>query len=90
MRVRNRPRTLGDLISTLCFAGMAMWLASEAIVSLGARAVALQAGTGAAEAAAAAGWRALGLGTCALLCALGALRHVIAMLWLRLFGDGGR
>lgn len=88
MRVRNRPGTLGDLISTLCFAGMALWLAGEAILALGARAEALQTAAG-AEIAATAGWRALGLGICALFCALGALRHVISALWSRL-GGGGR
>lgn len=80
MRIRHRPRTLGDLISTLCFAGMALWLAGEALLVAEA-----EAATGADT-----GWRSLVLAVSAGLCLLGALRHVIAALWARLAGRDGQ
>lgn len=72
MRTKRRPRTIGDLISTLCFAGMALWLAGEAVLAADAGAEG----------------QSLGLGISAGLCLLGALRHVIAGLWDRLSGGG--
>jgi hypothetical protein len=78
MRIRNRPRTLGDLISTVCFAGMAMWLAGEALLA------AQQSGDSED------GWRTPVLWVSSGLCLLGALRNVVSGLWLRLFGTDDR
>ena len=70
MTAPKRPRTLGDMISTVCFAGVAMWLYGEAAIRH------TEAG----------GWQVWGLVASASACLLGALRHVIADLWERLFG----
>jgi hypothetical protein len=72
MRIRKRDATLGDMISTAVFLGMGLWLGGEALLA-----------SDAGER-----WKAIGLGVCALLSVLGALRHVIASIWLALFGDG--
>ena len=72
MRIRKHERSLGDMISTAVFAGMGLWLGGEALL--------------AAEAGVT--WKAVFVGICAGLSVLAALRHVIASLWLALFGDG--
>jgi cation transport ATPase len=68
-RARNRnhrnPRTMGELISTLVFIGMAVWLLLEALSLTG------QAPT----------WQVAGLFLSAFLSFLGALRFVIAQAW---------
>jgi hypothetical protein len=72
IRIKRRPRTIGDLISTAVFLGMAGWIGGEAVIAADIGPL----------------WKAILLGTCALLCLLAALRHVIVRVWIMLFGDG--
>lgn len=64
-RNRRNPRSLGEMISTMVFFGMAGWLALEAL-SLVEQAPA---------------WQVAGLWICALFSFLGGLRFVIARAW---------
>ena len=72
MRIRKRERTLGDMISTAVFAGMGLWLGGEALLAAEAGVI----------------WKAIVVGVCAGLSIFAALRHVIASIWLAIFGDG--
>jgi hypothetical protein len=72
MRIRKHERTLGDMISTAVFAGMGLWLGGEALLAAEAGLIS----------------KAVVIGICAGLSVLAALRHVIASIWLALFGDG--
>lgn len=66
-RTQRAPRSLGDMISTLVFIGMAAWLLLEALSLMG------QAPT----------WQVAGLFLSAFLSFLGSLRFVIAQAWRR-------
>jgi hypothetical protein len=72
IRIKRRPRTLGDLISTAVFLGMAGWFGGEAIIAADVGPL----------------WKAVGLGICAVMCLVASLRHVIVRVWIMLFGDG--
>lgn len=75
IRMKNkphRPRSLGEMISSAAFLGMAGWLFLEA--------QSLPETTPA--------WRGTGLYICAFFCALGAFRFAISALWERLFRPG--
>lgn len=62
---QRAPRTLGDMISTLVFIGMAAWLVLEALSLMGQ----------------APGWQVAGLFLSAFFSFLGSLRFVIARAW---------
>lgn len=64
-RTQRAPRTVGAMISTLVFIGMAVWLVLEALSLIGQ----------------APAWQVAGLLLSAFLSFLGSLRFVIAQAW---------